>query len=70
MNFSRFVLRSNFLLQQWTGLTRGLSTACIDAFPFPSYAVGQEYLEVLRIRASTSVDPNAVTGTTCIDTTV
>jgi len=38
------------------------------AIPFPSVAVGQEHLEVLAMRASTNVNPAAVTGTTCTDT--
>jgi len=45
------------------------SFASVLAVPFPSYALGQDHLEVLRIRESTTVNPNAVTGTTCIDTT-
>jgi len=41
--------------------------AGVQASPFPIAAVGAGHLEVLRLRASTTVDPNAVTGTTCID---
>jgi hypothetical protein len=39
------------------------------AVPFPSASVSQDHFEVLRLRASTTVNPNAVTGTTCLDTT-
>ncbi|KAI1869110.1 hypothetical protein JX265_002972 [Neoarthrinium moseri] len=41
------------------------------ATPFvPRYALTQEHLEVLAMRASTSVDPNAVSNTQCIDPNV
>ena len=41
----------------------------VFAVPFPVVTVGQDHLEVLRLRASTTVNPDAVTGTRCIDTT-
>lgn len=34
---------------------------------FPRVLVRQEHFEVLRMRASTSVNPAAVTETTCLD---
>jgi len=34
----------------------------------PRVIVPQQYYEILNDRASTTVDPNAVTGTTCLDT--
>ncbi|TVY69005.1 hypothetical protein LSUE1_G006367 [Lachnellula suecica] len=46
-----------------------LLAAAAVAVPFPSVTVSQDHYEVLRLRASTTVDPTAVTGTTCTDTT-
>ncbi|KAI1844199.1 hypothetical protein JX266_009683 [Neoarthrinium moseri] len=47
------------------------SCATTLATPFvPRYALTQEHLEVLAMRASTSVDPNAVSNTQCIDPNV
>lgn len=46
-----------------------VAAASVSAIPFPSVAVRQEHFEVLALRASTNVNPNAITGTTCIDTT-
>ncbi|CZR50598.1 uncharacterized protein PAC_00472 [Phialocephala subalpina] len=43
------------------------ASACVLAIPFPS-PINPDHLEIIRLRASTTVDPNAVTGTTCIDT--
>ena len=44
----------------------------IAARPMPfghsPVAVSQDHFEVLSMRASTEVNPNAVTGTTCTDT--
>lgn len=37
-------------------------------FAYPSVAVHQDHLEILRSRANKSVNPAAVTGTKCIDT--
>jgi len=38
------------------------------AMPFlAAVTVPQEHFEVVRLRASTTVDPAAVTGTTCTD---
>lgn len=34
---------------------------------WPRYTVSQEHLEVLAMRASTTVNPDAVTNTVCID---
>ena len=44
------------------------ASACVWAVPFPSVSVSQTHFEVLALRASTTVDLDAVTGTTCLDT--
>jgi len=44
-------------------LLLAVATASVSAYP--SIAIGQ----VLQLRASTTVNPDAVTGTKCIDTT-
>lgn len=46
-----------------------LSCVCLAApyHMFPRVIVPQEHFEVLKLRASTSVDPNAVADTTCLD---
>jgi len=43
--------------------------SCVCAVPFPSVSVSQDHLEVLRLRASTTINQDAVTGTTCVNTT-
>ncbi len=43
--------------------------ASVCAVPFPSASVSQDHFEVLRLRASTTINKDAVTGTTCVDTT-
>ncbi len=40
------------------------ASVSVLAAPFTN----QDQLEALRIRASTTVNPDAVTGTTCLDT--
>ena len=44
------------------------ASACVWAVPFHSVTVSQTHFEVLALRASTTVDLDAVTGTTCLDT--
>lgn len=44
-----------------------LAATAVFAIPFPSVGVSNDHFEVLAIRASTNVNPAAVTGTTCID---
>lgn len=43
--------------------------SCVAAMPsgFPRVYVPQQHFEVLQMRASTSVNPDAVTGVTCQD---
>jgi hypothetical protein len=43
------------------------AAASVLAAPYPS-PISLNHLEILRIRASTTVNPAAVTGTTCTDT--
>ncbi|KAH9218929.1 hypothetical protein DL95DRAFT_384755 [Leptodontidium sp. 2 PMI_412] len=49
-------------------LVLAVSSACVTAAPFASVGISHEHLEVLQMRASTSVNPNAVLDTKCIDT--
>ncbi|KAK3337122.1 hypothetical protein B0T19DRAFT_411570 [Cercophora scortea] len=61
------MLSTAFLLQ----LLLALATICLAAPPYyhmqPRVVVPQTYYEVLKLRASTAVNPSAVTGITCID---
>lgn len=45
------------------------ASTCVYTIPFPSVSVSQDHFEVLHLRASTTVNPDAVTGKTCLDTT-
>ncbi|KAH7364508.1 hypothetical protein BKA65DRAFT_491505 [Rhexocercosporidium sp. MPI-PUGE-AT-0058] len=49
-------------------LLLAISTACVTAAPFASVGINHDHLEVLQIRASKSINPDAVFGTKCIDT--
>ncbi|KAG4443690.1 hypothetical protein IFR05_000779 [Cadophora sp. M221] len=49
-------------------LVLAVSATCVTAAPFASVGINHDHLEVLQMRASTSVNPNAVLDTKCIDT--
>jgi hypothetical protein len=67
---TKFTLQTRTNSKMYTcNLITLLLAATASAIPFPSVTVSQDHYEVLRLRASTTVDPTAVTGTTCGDAT-
>jgi hypothetical protein len=59
------MVSSTLLLQAVVALAG--TAAAAPYHMFPRVIVPQEYYEVLNLRASTDVNPAAVTGVTCTD---